>query len=1010
MAFNLRSVREFVHLHQYKLGLVVATLIGLTPLCWFKGNFIAGEEYYALNYAQWGKMFGETWFNRVNYGEYSVLLPFKYQALFFSTLNGIGVGNYTAQIIWHTGLFLAAAIGFYLVCYLILKNKFPVVFYIFATTYYVFSAYFLNISPLLSPARILFAFMPIVFYLCYLTLTYPDKSYFYAVMLNFCLLLMSPIFVNIPQGIALLSLIVLLYAIAGLGWQRFLTTVLLFTCLFVLLNAWWIIPTGYKQLSGLENLRSEAATFSVVDRSKTSDVLTLFGSWAFREKIFNTPYYYFSYNEWFDSFVGVVVRIVPVLLIVFGLVNLYTNPKKFAGIANWVKFVTVVYLLYLFLSKGTNEPFGLIYQVLYNYLPTFWMYREPYAKFAPIATFASAFLLIFGVDCVLNLTKKYTDAKYHAQVIVVLIIGLILSAFARFYVNGEIFFTVNDSINRSNYVKIPAGWEQLSASWQPQPGYYFLYPPGNMYNYYNWPSGYVGNPFLLLTDAHILNPTSGYSDSENRQRHIAINFLMKNIVEAPENYMDMCRKFNLGGIVLQKDLVDNNNYGDTTLNLSKKLEKFKTFDNANVTVYDCPNYSYAKVSLITPKSLVKLSPTDINKYHFLKPTTGDNNTFIITEGTDTDLHLAQPDLADKINSITYSFDFEQQKNTKYLLLGNLDNVQSVTFDEQPTRLTPYKNYLIIEPTNEQICCKALKITTKAPIITTESQKNPWFRSSSQKIALEQQLDAADEKIKLNREEVYLTKLDNFDPSKDFRIQVGLRNATSNVPFGISLVQIDAKTKASRFFVNAQVLDLRTQGVLDYQGSTANFINFFGQSEYYLAIYGLNLKGSYPPDTYLVPGEMQVTNLHFPVAFALNFDASATDLDASLDDYVERGSSLVMFKIKSPVNSKAVVHFKNSYDPHWKLLNIDTKGYEETKNNYRSLSKKIQMLTKAQNAPSPVNLEYYSNGWEIDPNNSTNFALVFWPTLLADVLFELCTALTVALALRTLLVWRKKWLV
>src|SRR5688572_4276859 len=106
--------------HKYIFYLILTVIIGLTPILWFRGQLIAGEEFYAVDYARWGEMFSHTWFDRVNFGQPNQLLPFKFQGLFFSLLTHLGISYYFALIFWHISLWVLGSVG----CYIFISKVF----------------------------------------------------------------------------------------------------------------------------------------------------------------------------------------------------------------------------------------------------------------------------------------------------------------------------------------------------------------------------------------------------------------------------------------------------------------------------------------------------------------------------------------------------------------------------------------------------------------------------------------------------------------------------------------------------------------------------------------------------------------------------------------------------------------------------------------------------------------------------------------------------------------------
>ncbi len=156
-----------------------------------------------MDYAKWGRLFSGGWFNAVNWGEYSPLSPFKFQGVLFTFLYVLGLSKYVALVFWYISISVLT-IGFmYYFLYKAFGTKYSPFLYFISSVYYLFSPFFLNISVTLSPPKLFFLGLPVLF-VVFLDL-YRNKNINVKdiIKINLILLVLSPVFVNIPLGLVL---------------------------------------------------------------------------------------------------------------------------------------------------------------------------------------------------------------------------------------------------------------------------------------------------------------------------------------------------------------------------------------------------------------------------------------------------------------------------------------------------------------------------------------------------------------------------------------------------------------------------------------------------------------------------------------------------------------------------------------------------------------------------------------------------------------------------------------
>ena len=187
-------------LNRNLFAFIFVILIGLTPLLWFKGNMITGEEYFALDYGNWGEMYSSTWGSNSNYGDESIWVPFRFQGYFFIFLKWIGLNSYASLVTWNVFLWMSSTLAFFFLLKYIFKDRIPDWIKAIAAVFYTFNPYFLNIPILYTPPRLQFLFLPIILLILYRYVTSKDDRLKSILLLGLVSFVASPIYVNIPTA------------------------------------------------------------------------------------------------------------------------------------------------------------------------------------------------------------------------------------------------------------------------------------------------------------------------------------------------------------------------------------------------------------------------------------------------------------------------------------------------------------------------------------------------------------------------------------------------------------------------------------------------------------------------------------------------------------------------------------------------------------------------------------------------------------------------------------------
>lgn len=312
----------------------------------------------------------------------------------------------------------------------------------------------------------------------------------------------------------------------------------------------------------------------------------------------------------------------------------------------FIKYIAVVALTGIFLSKGTQEPLGLIYQFLYTHLPGFVFFRDS-SKFFMIIAFCYS-LLISNLFSILK--NKFIKLSYLLLIVCTVIIwpvftGKLYGTFAIPHLSNEV----------KNSWKLFANEEFYRSIWYPA----------------KHPLGYssTNHPSINLIDLINLRPfttnITGSYESLNFLRSAAVPEILKT---ASVKYFIFPDTDNRKGLFDSKE----EEYIAWLKNYFRSQSWLSTKSTGAVDVYELPEY-FDKFRLL--KSIAWVVGPDNTYEEFTKRKIGLKNIAVI--------HVDEyPNLLDNISLINLEDSRIVMNQTDIL-----DVKMSLTNDKQLTTLS-----------------------------------------------------------------------------------------------------------------------------------------------------------------------------------------------------------------------------------------------------------------------------------------------------------------------------------
>jgi len=316
---------------------------------------------------------------------------------------------------------------------------------------------------------------------------------------------------------------------------------LLFGCVSFFLQVWYILPfyMNLSQGGGVnETLKTVGVALSLEQFGDYGwaalvNLFRLFGGGMLGGGTYNMHY---QYN--------------PVLIFISFLIpTIIFSSLLFRKNSHTNIFFYIIVLIFLFISKGVNEPFGFIHYWLVKNIPIFRSFRTTY-NLSVVVAIAYSYLFGFGVMELKNFVKS-RNIKYIKGKFIILVISLLIFLNSWPLVTGEYYYQyswnppkhggvkipieyfelnsfLNNNINKdSRFIIIPSNWGMLPTSW----GYY------------------GGDIAFYLFDTPYISGDYSYSGSKNSIVNLVYSILdRKDYYNSPisnESYSIYCDIMNL---------------------------------------------------------------------------------------------------------------------------------------------------------------------------------------------------------------------------------------------------------------------------------------------------------------------------------------------------------------------------------------------------------------------------------------------------------------------------------
>jgi hypothetical protein len=430
----------------------IVLILGMTPFVWFTPGYVMYTVDLRLppNINHWFQYL-YMWNETIGVGAESILDPclviFQGIPAFFIWL---GFPVWKAQMFGYTFWFTITSLSMYFLARKIFPKAAPWGAPLICVSSYLFNLWQEHILTGNKPPLIAaYAILPWLLKLLMEGLNQEESKnkVFLFVQIAIASLLLSSIGNNVSEAYAVALFLLLFSAYALIASKRSGTLkptawfIFQSAMLFVIVNAYWIIPQVSEALQVAGNIDHNSMSFmgwlqGTSKYTSFSNVIRFQGNWTWYQGVGEpyNPYAALYLKNWFFIFISWAL---PIMVVAGALIGRFS----FKG------FFILTTIVGIWFGMGAHAPQGLAYEWMFENIPFFWIVRSPYYKFMIMTCIGYA---IFLGAFIAHLEKRL---KNNSQ----LWLKVTLGVFAFNLVYGNIIVTGRIFTPKEERVVLPPG-------------------------------------------------------------------------------------------------------------------------------------------------------------------------------------------------------------------------------------------------------------------------------------------------------------------------------------------------------------------------------------------------------------------------------------------------------------------------------------------------------------------------------------------------------------------------
>lgn len=479
----------------FLIGITVALLI----FFWFKeGNLIgtaeSGLPFYNLDRQY--QIAKYAWADPALGTNTSIIVGTAPTYWFLSHFQKIGIPGFLIEA---AVLFILLEVGGIFI-FLLTKQLFPDIsnrFALLATAFYLFNPYVLvNIWVRFLTNHIFsFVFFPLALYLFIRGLK--SRNFRFAVALAIISLIFSFALTSIPTNLLLWGIFIyatIFFAISDkqlrdkIFYLKFFSLTLI---LYILVNFWWL---GQFTLFFFSQTKTEVVSSFFSGEGNISTLSILSGQLGQLINILRLMHgtFFQQGHSWAQFLIYPPIVFVEFLItgLIFWCIFFYRKNIN-------VLFLASIFLVGLFLTKGSSLPFGELFEFVFVSIPSFQVFRNPFEKFGLLVILAAAPLFAQGIRGIVEfLNIRWSRSGKVGEIIYGAAIFFMLFVWGVPFWTGDVFSSYKSISDKaeSYQVEVPSYYREANEWFNKQSGIFrfISLPLGGEGITYNWDKPYIG--------------------------------------------------------------------------------------------------------------------------------------------------------------------------------------------------------------------------------------------------------------------------------------------------------------------------------------------------------------------------------------------------------------------------------------------------------------------------------------------------------------------------------------
>jgi len=524
-------------------------------MMWFRGDsLIAGGDYFPnlVPYRGISKYFG-IWSEEGLGGTYQPFQSIPY-ITFLAILNLLGTPMFIIQRILFYLLFAFSGVSMYYLAVILLGTKNKII-PVLSALLYMFNPWALvliwSVHYTMSIGMIFaYSFFPLMLAVVSKGLK-EKKGLRYIAYASLLITLVSVAGYSNPIVVILQWVLITFYIIFYTITERrdtrhVLKFAFLFMSIWLLLNAFWILPflpltRLYYSVSGYKAM----INVNEIDAFRTQggplfDVLRLSGYWTSQVRVAGDPII-----QWAPSYSSPLLTSLNLLLPLLAFVPILLRPKD-----KNVFFFTLLAVLSMFFMKGSNAPLGEFTESIFIKTGLIIPFRNPYHKFGFYVALSYSFLMAYALG---ETFHRLSNVNLHSirplrkidiltvshfkSMVPITCVFLLVGLFVWPFWTGDVIHT-GGKVIPSARVKVPNYYLEAASWLDSQEGDFYIYSlplKRHLYAPYWWNNGsegYLGeDPALTIFSKPIIHLGSNANGFADHVAELIVNNRTSNVGE-----------------------------------------------------------------------------------------------------------------------------------------------------------------------------------------------------------------------------------------------------------------------------------------------------------------------------------------------------------------------------------------------------------------------------------------------------------------------------------------------